>query len=207
MFKIANHMLLYILTALTFLIFCIAILFWILVPYFLEKPKFNVLFSDGSIQIREYQSMISASIVTKGERYDGLRAGFVPLARYIGAKDRDGKKISMTAPVVQRKHLSKDTWTISFMMPAEYQLHQLPGSSNKDIQLQQIPTQTLAVISFNGIAQQILLDAKLKELKSWLNGSDFISLDDFEPRFAYYNDPSTPGIFRTNEVLIPVRRK
>ena len=52
-----------------------------------------------------------AKIITNGERYDGLRKGFIPLARFISAKEREGEKISMTAQVMQQK-TGNNKWEI-----------------------------------------------------------------------------------------------
>ena len=81
--------------------------FWIFIPFFLENPKYTILEKNNYFQIRKYDEMTIAKIITVGERYDGLRKGFIPLARYIGAKERDGPKISMTAPVMQQKKEKK----------------------------------------------------------------------------------------------------
>jgi len=189
------------------IIMTLIIAFWLFVPSFLEKPKFSVILSSGSIQVRNYEAMISAQIKTKGERYDGLRAGFIPLARYIGAKDREGAKISMTAPVLQQMNPKENSWAISFFIPSKYKLNQLPASNNDNINLKTIPPKKMAVISFNGVANKNLLSKKLFELKVWIENSKFEILGAEEPVYAYYNDPSTPGIFRKNEIMLPVTQR
>ena len=45
--------------------------FWVLVPVFLETPKFTILEKNKYIQIRKYDEMNIAKIITNGERYDG----------------------------------------------------------------------------------------------------------------------------------------
>ncbi len=190
------------------LIFIVIIAFWLLVPIFLEKPKFSLVISNGPIQVRNYDSMISAWITTKGERYDGLRAGFIPLARYIGAKDRDdGTKISMTAPVMQKMDTQRESWEISFFMPSKYNLDQLPLAKNDEINFATIPPKQMAVITFNGVANTDLLGRKLSELTEWIESSKFEILGEPNPIYAYYNDPSTPGVFRKNEIMLSVRPK
>ena len=47
--------------------------FWVLVPKFLETPKFTILEKNKYLQIRKYDEMTLAKIITNGERYDGLR--------------------------------------------------------------------------------------------------------------------------------------
>ena len=101
----------------------------------METPKFSVIVSDGSIQVRNYEEMVSAEIKTNGDRYSGLRAGFIPLARYIGAKERSGEKISMTAPVMQQVDKKNKVWKISFFMPSKYSLDQLPPTIQNEILL------------------------------------------------------------------------
>ena len=189
-----------------FILLALVVSFWILVPTFLEKPKFSIAFSSGSIQVRNYSPMVAAQINTIGERYDGLRAGFIPLARYIGAKDRDGTKISMTAPVMQQMDTQKRIWTVSFFMPSKYSIDQLPAASDSRIRLNTLPPQQMATISFNGVANKDLLTKKLLELKEWIENSEFSISGNSEPIFAYYNDPSTPGILRKNEIMLPVSK-
>ena len=178
--------------------------FWLLVPIFLEKPKFLVLVSDDHIQVRNYEEMISAEIITEGDRYGGLRAGFNPLASYIGAKKRDGEKISMTAPVMQQMDQKNKFWKISFFMPSKYSLDQLPSAMQNEILLAKVPSRLMAVISFNGVANDLLLGEKLSELKDWVSQSKFELPGEPKPIYAYYNDPSTPGFFRKNEIMLPL---
>ena len=71
---------------------------WYFVPKFLEQPAYSVLKKEGSIEVRAYEQMLLQSVAVSGDQYDALRNGFRPLVRYIGAKERDGEKISMTAP-------------------------------------------------------------------------------------------------------------
>ena len=177
--------------------------FWVLVPKFLETPKFTILEKNKYLQIRKYDEMTLAKIITNGERYDGLRKGFTPLARYIGAKERDGPKISMTAPVMQQKK-GYNNWEISFFMPSKFNLDELPLSSNNKIKITTVPTNTIAVVTFSGILNTVLLEKKLSNLISWIEEKNYKIISNMEPIYSYYNDPSTPGFLRKNEIMIPV---
>ena len=177
--------------------------FWVLVPKFLETPKFTILEKNKYLQIRKYDEMTLAKIITNGERYDGLRKGFIPLARYIGAKERDGPKISMTAPVMQQKK-GYNNWEISFFMPSKFKESQLPISKNDKIEITTISSSILAVITFNGIATTELLEKKLSKLIKGIQEINYKKIPDSEPIYSYYNDPSTPGFLRKNEIMIPV---
>ena len=45
-----------------------------------EKPKYEVMKTDGPIEIRQYEPMIIAQVTTHGDRREALNAGF----RYTG---------------------------------------------------------------------------------------------------------------------------
>ena len=177
--------------------------FWILIPFFLENPKYTILEKNNHFQIRKYDEMTIAKITTVGERYEGLRKGFIPLARYIGAKDREGPKISMTAPVMQQKK-GYNNWEISFFMPSKFKENQLPISKNDKIEITTISSSILAVITFNGIATTELLEKKLSKLIKGIEEINYKKIPETEPIYSYYNDPSTPGFLRKNEIMIPV---
>ena len=177
--------------------------FWILIPFFLENPKYTILEKNNHFQIRKYDEMTIAKITTVGERYEGLRKGFIPLARYIGAKDREGPKISMTAPVMQQKIIN-DNWEISFYMPSKFDTDQLPISENNQIKIVTTPSTIMAVITFSGIAKTELLENKFTNLIKWIEEINYEIILGSKPIYSYYNDPSTPGFLRKNEIMIPV---
>ena len=177
--------------------------FWILIPFFLENPKYTILEKNNHFQIRKYDEMTIAKITTVGERYEGLRKGFIPLARYIGAKDREGPKISMTAPVMQQKIIN-DNWEISFYMPSKFNTDQLPISENNQIKIVTTPSKIMAVITFSGVAKTELLENKFTNLIKWIEETNYEIILGSRPIYSYYNDPSTPGFLRKNEIMIPV---
>ena len=177
--------------------------FWILIPIFLENPKYTILEKNNHFQIRKYDEMTIAKITTVGERYEGLRKGFIPLARYIGAKDREGPKISMTAPVMQQKIIN-DNWEISFYMPSKFDTDQLPISENNQIKIVTTPSTIMAVITFSGVAKTELLENKFTNLIKWIEEINYEIILGSKPIYSYYNDPSTPGFLRKNEIMIPV---
>ena len=177
--------------------------FWILIPFFLENPKYTILEKNNHFQIRKYDEMTIAKITTVGERYEGLRKGFIPLARYIGAKDREGPKISMTAPVMQQKIIN-DNWEISFYMPSKFDTDQLPNSENNQIKIVTTPSTIMAVITFSGVAKTELLENKFTSLIKWIEEINYEIILGSKPIYSYYNDPSTPGFLRKNEIMIPV---
>ena len=119
---------------------------WYLVPKFLEQPAYKIVQTDGKIELCDYDSMLLQSVKVSGQHYDALRKGFRPLVNYIGAKGREGEKISMTAPVMQSFGDDENAWSVSFSMPSKYKISELAKPNNERIYTQAIPAFRAAVI-------------------------------------------------------------
>jgi hypothetical protein len=176
---------------------------WYLVPKFLEQPSYKVVQKNGNIEIRLYDSILLQSVSVSGDQYQALRKGFRPLVSYIGAKKRDGDKISMTAPVMQLSGDTQDDWIISFSMPSKYDASSLPAPNNEQVFTETIDPTKAAVIRFSGNADEELLAQKTEQLSDWLKKSAFTAQS--KPRYMFYNDPSTPPFLRRNEVFIEIK--
>ena len=181
---------------------CLAIV-WTLIPKFLEQPKYTVKESYKNFEIREYDTVIFAKTSRTGNQYESLRNGFSPLARFIGAKERDGEKISMTVPVFQQRNSSTDSWNIYFSMPKKYEFKDLPQPKNPEVSFENRKIGVVASVTFSGNANEKLLTKKENELKNWLNakGYNFIG----NPFYLFYNDPLTPSFLRKNEVFFQIQ--
>jgi hypothetical protein len=177
---------------------------WFLLPRFLEQPKYTVVKKENNLEIRRYAKILTSSVKVEGDQYYALRKGFQPLVRYIGAKERNSEKISMTAPVIQSVNDENGNWTISFAMPSKYSLDNLPQPENDSIYFQEIEPSLAAVIRFNGQADEKLLNQKTDILVSWVELNGYAKLS--RPKFLFYNDPTTPGFLRRNEVMILVEK-
>ena len=183
---------------------CFSLLFlmlaWFMLPKFLEQPKYKVVKKENDIEIRKYDKILTSSVKVYGDQYNSLRKGFQPLVRYIGAKERDSEKISMTAPVIQTTNDESENWTVSFAMPSKYNIDNLPKPTNDDIYFEEIQPSLAAVIRFSGVADTSLLTQKASVLKRWLELNGYT--ESSSPKFLFYNDPTTPGFLRRNEVMI-----
>ena len=171
-------------------------------PKFLEQPSYKVLLKDGNIEIRQYDRILLQSVKVRGDQYESIRQGFRPLVRFIGGKDRDGDKISMTAPVIQSAGDSEDDWVISFSMPSKYDMANLPAPQDSSIYTEDLEPMTAAVIKFSGKANEQMLRDKTKTLLQWLEQANYKVQS--KPKYLFYNDPSTPGFLRRNEVMVQV---
>lgn len=165
-----------------------------------ETPSYEVVKSDGAFEVRAYPALTVAEITAPGSRGEAVSNSFRPLASYIFAKERGGEKISMTAPVTQRK--AEDRWAVQFIMPAGYSLDTLPEPDNAEIALRELPPQQRIAIRFSGRQTDELLAQKETDLREWAVEQG-IKINPV-PTYAYYNDPFTPGFLRRNEVLFDV---
>jgi len=177
---------------------------WYLVPKFLEQPSYKVMLKDGSVEIRQYDKILLQSVKVQGDQYQSIRKGFRPLVRFIGGKDRDGDKISMTAPVIQSAGENEGDWVVSFSMPSKYDKSSLPDPKNSSIYTEDLDPMMAAVIRFSGKANEQMLHDKTKTLLQWLEQAGYKVQS--KPKYLFYNDPSTPGFLRRNEVMVQVNQ-
>lgn len=182
-----------------------------------ERPDYRVVRADGDVEVRDYPRLVVAEVVTRGDRWEGVRRGFRPLARYIFGQDRGGEgKIAMTAPVTQtpagderiamtapvtQTDRGDGTWTVRFIMPSDRDLDALPAPSG-DVHLEAVPARRVAAIRFSGWATDARVAEHEARLRAWVDGQGLEVAG--PPTYAYYDDPWMPGPLRRNEVLLPL---
>lgn len=180
-----------------------------------EQAKYTVVGSERNIEIRNYDSMVVAEVMSSGDREAAINDGFRSLADYIFGNNTSKNKISMTAPVTQQANEkismtapvtqqgSGNEWTIRFVMPSQYTLETLPKPNNDKVKLLETPSAQFAVITFSGRATKDSLKRHEDSLKSFINKSGLKSVS--EPTYAFFNPPWTLPFLRRNEVMIEVR--
>lgn len=180
------------------------VLAWVYVVQNVETPKYDVLRSDGPIELRAYPPLLAAEVTREGARGEAVRAGFRPLANYIFAREREGDTIAMTAPVTQARAAPEGPWAVQFIMPSDYDRDSLPAPAGQDVAIVEIPAREMAAIRFSGVAEDMMIARQEETLRAWLDAEGILPAG--PSVYAYYNDPFTPGFLRRNEVLIPVAR-
>ena len=185
-----------------------------------ETPKYQVLVNDGNKEIRSYPSYVAAKTIVKGEFKEVQNEAFRILAGYIFGDNEKKQKLSMTAPVIQTKPenqkiamtapviqtSSDEGWVMTFVMPSEYKMSDLPTPNDKRVVLEEVPAKTIGVIRYSGLWRTAKSEEKANELKEWLtaNGAyDIVS----SPGFAGYDPPWTLPFLRRNEMMIELRPK
>lgn len=187
----------------------------------IEKPNYEVIESDGPIELRQYEPMIVAEVTHTGDRRRALNAGFRRLAAYIFAEDRPGadkgeeiamtspviqdqsEKIAMTSPVIQDETDGNGSWRTRFVMPAKYTLETLPEAP-QDITLTKVEGRRIAAVQFSGRGTSEDLATGERVLRGWMAERNLVATGPAE--FAFYDAPMVPPPLRRNEVMIPVAK-
>jgi hypothetical protein len=181
-----------------------------------EQAKYDVVESQGDIQVRDYAPMIMAEAEVSGERKEAINKGFRIIADYIFGNNAPKQNVAMTAPVIQQpaekiamtapvtQESASGSWKVRFVMPANYTMDTLPKPNNDAVKLEKVPGKRFAVIRFSGMAGE----DSLKEHTDALNA--FIKDKKLEPlsqaTYAFFNPPWTLPFLRRNEVMVEIAR-
>ena len=181
-----------------------------------EEPPHQTLVEDGRFEIRQYEPTLVAEVEITGDMRRAGNSGFRPLADFIFGNNTAREKIDMTAPVtrvksekiamtapVTRTPSDDDTWTVAFVMPAEWTMDTLPVPNNPDVVVREVPGELMATVRFSGIGRERAFNEKQSLLESWITEQGYEAIG--APRYAGYDAPYVPGPFRRNEVMIPVQ--
>ena len=180
-----------------------------------EKPKYEVLSSANSIEVRKYGPVIVAEVQVKGERESAISEGFKILADYIFGNNTVNQTLKMTAPVLQTQNekikmtapvIQKgkgDLWTVMFVMPSRHTISSLPKPNNKQVSLKEIPEKKIIAIRFSGQSSSDNIQKHMDTLLRYIEENNINVLA--SPMFAFYNPPWTLPIFRRNEILIELQ--
>ena len=117
----------------------------------IETPNYKVIKTLGDVEIREYPQMILAQTKLGGKRYESNgNNGFGVVANYIFGGNQQKQKIAMTAPVIM--NMSDTDASMSFVMPSQYQLSELPSPNSAAVSLVSQDSMKLAVLRFGGFS-------------------------------------------------------
>ena len=163
-----------------------------------EEPRWELLATLDSVEIRQYEPSIQA--VTQLDSSGDTTAGFRRLAGYIFGGNERSQSIAMTAPV--QETLEEQGPQMAFTMPAEYAMEDLPAPDDDRVSLHPIAGRTVAVIEFSGWATGGKIERNKKELMSTLERHGISTLG--VPALNQYNPPWTPPFLRRNEVAVTV---
>ena len=178
---------------------------WMGTTYFtetnIEKPTYKVIERKSGYEIRQYETYLLASTKTQGDFDQSLSQGFRTLAGYIFGGNKQGEKINMTEPVIQREN--KEVQSVSFVVPKKYTLETLPESNDPSITFELIEAKKMAALSFNGYADEKLVRQKKELLLSKLKEDGYMASGN--PIYASYNSPYAFPLLKAHEILVEIQ--
>jgi hypothetical protein len=168
-----------------------------------KKVEYQILRTIGNVEVRKYPKLLLATVVGLSDN-----DAFGVLFNYITGSNRSSVKVDMTAPVITSEKIEmtapvlSSNQKMSFVMPLNYTLSNIPKPNNPQVIIEELPAQKLAVIRFKGYAGQRDVNKYKSELLKVL-GKNNIKTDG-EPVLMRYNSPFAPGFMRRNEVGVSV---
>lgn len=181
----------------------------------IEEAAYEVVLTDGDVEVRDYEPSIVAETVVEDDFEDAGNRAFRKLFRYIGGDNVKREEIAMTAPVSQvqsekiamtspvAQQATEGGWAVSFMMPSSYTIETIPQPTDQSVSIRQIPAYRAAAIRYSGFWSEKKYLEHLEKLNEWIDGKGYERLG--EPVWARYDAPFKPWFMRRNEILIPVR--
>ncbi|MEM6897350.1 MAG: heme-binding protein [Pseudomonadota bacterium] len=170
-----------------------------------ELPPYDVVETAGEFELRQYEPHILAEVTVRGSQSQAISRGFQVLANYIFGGNAAGQSIAMTVPVGQQPAAQDISgWTVSFMMPASFDIGTLPAANSEAIRFVETQAEELLVVQFSGFRNSARLAAQTDAIvqEASLRGLEITGA----PRYFFYDGPMTPPWARRNEVALPVAR-
>jgi hypothetical protein len=163
-----------------------------------ENQAYQVIREEKTFEIRYYPAATMAMVTSNLKSYRDLgSSGFGTLAKYIFGGNSEKKQIAMTAPV--HMDIGDSVSTMSFVMPAKYQMTDLPKPDNASVILKTSEPEYVAVIQFGGFASTDKIEKYQAKLEKALQEQGLSYHGNF--RFLGYNPPFQ--LFgRRNEVIV-----
>jgi len=167
------------------------------------NPEYVVLETVGELEIRQYPTLIVARTRIEADFEDAGNLAFKRLAGYLFGGNAGDQKISMTAPVMMAPApAGEGAYWISFLMPVEYQLSDLPAPTDDTVEMTRLPAAKMAVVAYKGGWSEGKYHSHKERLMTLLADTHWRVSG--EAIWARYNSPLRPAFMRFNEVMVAV---
>jgi len=168
-----------------------------------EKQPYRVVKKENGFEVRFYPPATFATIRSSAKSYRELSSsGFRKIAGYIFGNNESSAKIAMTSPV--HMDINQEESSMSFVMPAEYDIKSLPRPNDAKVELHQSPPEFAAAIEFGGYANDESISKYAEQLKKSLEEKGIKPIGHY--RYLGYNPPYQL-VGRKNEVIVAVEWK
>ena len=165
----------------------------------IESPSYKVIKSFEDFEIRNYDAMVVAKTEIKSEAYEeSSSSGFRTIANYIFGGNKENQQIAMTSPVIMEMG---EKSSMSFVMPEEHAIENLPEPNSKNVEIIQIQPKTYAVLEFTGYANDKKIKKHTKRLLQFMKAENLVPIGTI--KYLGYNPP-WQVLGRKNEVAVEV---
>ena len=165
----------------------------------IESPSYKVIKSFEDFEIRNYDAMVVAKTEIKSEAYEeSASSGFRTIANYIFGGNMENQQIAMTSPVIMEMG---EKSSMSFVMPEEHAIENLPEPNSKNVEIIQIQPKTYAVLEFTGYANDKKIKKHTKRLLQFMKAENLVPIGTI--KYLGYNPP-WQVLGRKNEVAVEV---
>ena len=169
----------------------------------IEKQQYKVVKKEDNFEIRYYPPATFATIQSTAKSYRELgSSGFRKIAGYIFGNNETSSKIAMTSPV--HMDISNEGSSMSFVMPSEYDINNLPRPNDAGVKLHETPGEYAAAIEFGGFANDESIKKYAAQLGKALEEKGIKATGHF--RYLGYNPPYQL-VGRKNEVIVAIEWK
>ncbi len=184
----------------------------------IEEPAYRILRQTPDFELRRYAPRLLAEVEVRGGFDEVGGEAFRILAGYIFGDNQGEAKIEMTAPVSQQPAgtriemtapvsqqqggTARETYVVSFVMPARFSLETLPVPINPRVRLREQPAQLMAVRRYSGSWSESRYRDHETRLLETVRAAGLTPVG--EPIYARYNSPFSLPFMRRNEVMIAV---
>jgi len=168
-----------------------------------QIQQYKIMHVEKDFEIRFYPSVAMATITSAAKSYKELGSnGFKKLAGFIFGENESRLQIAMTSPV--HMHINDKASAMSFVMPAQYNKHNIPKPLNREVVISNSLDEYVAVVQFGGFATDKEIALNTKKLENALNANSLSWYGNF--RFLGYNSPYQ--LFgRRNEIIVSINWK
>ncbi|MBN2840005.1 MAG: heme-binding protein [Coriobacteriia bacterium] len=199
-----------------------------------EHRAYEVVWQEGSLELRRYPAYVTASITVMADGYDdatyagfgalagyifgnNVAAGAIPMTAPVTASRTHGRKIAMTAPVtserVRNEELGSAEPLCTVSCAGEYVVRFTMPSQYRSVE--ELPAPNDPRVSLELTPEHLAVVSRFGgRLNDEMIARSVEQLEEAigrkglvqtgEPEAAQYDAPWKPGFARHNEVLIPV---
>lgn len=165
-----------------------------------EEQPYTLVETRPGFEIRHYPDYVLVQVTTKGEFSAAASMAFRPLVNYISGSNQTREKFAMTAPVIHSPDKSAQTHVVSFVLPKDVSIKDIPLPSDAQVSTIHVDAHFAAAVKFRGLASfehfntlgsRLLVDVKSAGLE--VAG---------DPYYARFDPPWKPGFLRRNEAIV-----